>query len=175
MTVTSPDNTPRYYVDYVCLATNHTAIVRAAAPLSPSAFGALYGTFLTASGNLFFSSQVTLVRWSAAGSNVTNPVTTGIEGTTYGTGTGTADSVPVSLNFIGRSSGGKRVRIEIFSYSGPFSTFRLTGVESPAVQNMVNTMNGSSNGFLSIDGLKPLWYSYANVSVNAYWQRAKRA
>jgi hypothetical protein len=93
----------------------------------------------------------------------------------YGIVGGTVDSVPVALNFIGRSPGGRRVRLELFSYGGGLSTYRLTSAESTPVLNAIAILNGTAGTFQAIDGLDPVWYPYANVLVNAYWQRAVRA
>jgi hypothetical protein len=118
---------------------------------------------------------VNTVRFAAAGSNVSNPVTTGFEGTSYGSGAGTVDSVPAFVNFIGRSSGGRRVRLAVFGYKNAFSTFRLHSTEDTHIADCITDLNGLANGALAIDGIKPTWYPYANVGFSAYWIRAVRA
>lgn len=170
-----PESTARYYADYSTVGKNHTLVVRATAALSPASFGTLIDSFWTALGSLVFTTTLNTVRFSASGSNVSNPVTCGFEGTVYGAAAGTVDSAPVALNFIGRSTSGRRVRGMVFSYSGAFSTYRLTSAEDAAIANTVAVMNGATNAFLAIDGTSPIWYPYANVLVNAYWQRAVRA
>lgn len=175
MTPLPHNNTTLYFVDYSGVGQNHTAEVRTSVGLSPLQFGTAFGSFLTSLGSTVFLGTVNQVRLQAKNANVSFPVITGIEGTSFGAGAGTVDSVPVAVNFVGRSPGGRRVRLMMFSYSGPFSTFRLTTAESAAIANCVTTLNTTANCFFAIDELKPVWYSYANVLVNAYWQRNVRA
>lgn len=175
MTALPHNNTAIFYVDYSTILTGHTAEVRANGGLSPSAFGTFFDAVMGHLSSSLFPVTINLVRWSAASSSVSNPVTTGIEGNVYGSGAGDANSVPAFLNFIGRSSGGRRVRMAIYGYKNAFSTFRLTPAESSGVGDTITELNALSNGALAIDGLKPTWYSYANVGFSAYWLRAVRA
>lgn len=169
------NNTAIFYVDYTTCGRDHTVEVRANGGLSPAAFGTWFNTFVGHLSTDLLTWTINQVRWSALGSDVSNPVVTGIEGTTRGTGAGTPDSVPAFLNFVGRSSGGRRVRLAIYGYKNQFSTFRLTPTEDTHIGEAVLDLNTVLNGALAIDGLKPVWYPYANVGFSAYWIRAVRA
>lgn len=169
------DNTAIYYVDYSTVAQNHTLEVRANGGLSPAAFATWFDIFIAHLAADLFTWTLNVVRWSAAGSTVSSPVTTGLEGNVYGSGAGTVDSVPAFVNFVGRSSGGRRVRLAVFGYKNAFSTFRLTTAEDTHIGDAVTDLNSVSNGALAIDGLKPVWYPYANVGFSAYWIRNVRA
>jgi hypothetical protein len=169
------NSTPIYFLDYTTVATNHTLEVRAAASVSPATFGSIMDAFLTFLSPLLLTLTVNGARFQAAGQTVSNPVTITIAGNTYGSGVASSDSVPYCLNFIGRSTGGRRVRLMVFGYKGLVTTYRLTSAESADIANCVNTLNNTANCFQSIDGLDPIWYPYANVMYNAYWQRAVRA
>jgi len=169
------NNTAIYYLDYTVDAREHTLEVRFDGAVSPAAFGAsIGGLFVDNLANLDLLT-VLGVRHQVQGSNVSNPVTSGIEGNTYGSGVAGADNVPKYINFIGRSSGGRRVRMMIFGYKGAISTWRLTTAENAGVSAGVARMNAASGLYLAIDAVEPLWYPYANVGFNAYWQRKARA
>lgn len=168
------NNTAIFYVDYTVINVQHTFELRATGGLSPASLGTFLNTFLGHLSADILSLTVNLVRFAAAGSNVSNPVTTGIEGTVYGSGAGTPDSVPAFLNFIGRSTGGRRVRLAVFGYKTNFSNFRLLNSEDTHVADAVGDLNGLANGALAIDGIKPVWYPYANVGFSAYWIRQVR-
>lgn len=169
------NNTALYFVDYTTVGLQHTMEVRANANTSPGVFGTIMQGFLTQLNTLVFAATVSGVRFQAIGQNVSNPVVTGMEGFTFGSDAGTVDSAPIALNFVGRSPGGRRVRLMVFSYKAAFSTYRLTIAENNGIGAAVTILNGEANTFLAIDGQAPVWYPYANVLVNAYWQRAVRA
>lgn len=168
------NNTGIFFVDYIVTGVEHTVEVRASPVVSPASFGPLMNTFFTSISTLLFSLTVLGVRFQAAGSNVANPVVTSIDGAVYGTGGGTGDDVPKALNFIGRSTAGRRVRLMVFGYNGSVSAYRLTPAENTNIGTAVDHLNTTSGCFLSIDGLEPIWYPYANVLFNAYWQRQVR-
>lgn len=170
-----PESTARYFMDYQTVLTNHTMEIRATGVHSPAALGTFMGTFLTTLTPLLLTLTVQGFRFAALGSNVSNPVLTGIEGNVYGTGVASSDSVPYCLNFVGRSPLGRRVRAMLFGYKAAISTFRLTGAESAPIATATAQLNGSTTLFQAIDGGDPVWKEYANIMYNAYWQRAVRA
>lgn len=170
-----PSNTLRYFCDYSVGNVGHTAQVRATAVASPAYIGSLFNNLFTSMGPQLAALTINLVRVALQGSDVTNPIVTGIEGNTYGAGVGSTFHQATSVNFIGRSSTGKRTRFSIFGYDSASSDFRLTTAESTEVSQTVAFLNGAVNAALAIDGTKPTWYPYANVSYNAYWQQELRA
>lgn len=169
-----PNNTIRFFVDYSQAFGPHTAVIRTNGLASPANIGTLVDAILTSLGPLIMATTIDVVRFAAAGSNISNPVTTGIEGNTYGAGSGSTFTAATSLNFVGRSSGGRRCRFELFGYESSVSDFRVTEAESTEVTAALATIRGAANSFLAIDNVKPVWYPYANVSINAYWQRKYR-
>lgn len=170
-----PESTARYFLDYSVNAHTHTMEVRASGAHSPASFGSAMTNLLGAIVSLLLPITVLDVRFAASGSTVSNIVVSGIEGAVFGTGTGTVDDVPKELNFVGRSTGGRRVRLGIFGYKGVVSTYRLTNAESSAILNATTILNGTSPYFFAIDGLVGVWKPYANILFNSYWQRKVRA
>lgn len=170
-----PESTARYFVDYATCGEEHTMEIRATAVVSPATFGTILNNYLLNIQALIFPLTVNIVRFAATGSTISNPVTTGMEGQVRGAGTPTVDNVPIALNFVGRSGGGRRVRLMTFGYKGAVSAYRLTSAEDANISDAVDTLNTTANCFLAIDNTKPVWYAYANVLSNAYWQRRVRA
>lgn len=171
----SPSNTLRYFADYSVGTVEHTAVIRANAVLSPATMGTQLDQVFTALAGQLSSISFVRLRVAVVGSNVTNPVICGIEGNTYGAGVAGTLEKATSLNFVGRSTAGRRSRFSIFGYKGAPSDFRLTSAEAAAIGTALLTINGGVNSWLAIDGLKAVWYPYADVSYNAYWQRQLRA
>ena len=75
----------------------------------------------------------------------------------------------MALNFVGRSSTGRRARWAIFGYKNAYSEFRLTSAESADIATVVDALDASPTRFLAIDGNLPTWYPYANVKAWDYW------
>jgi hypothetical protein len=169
------NNTAIYFVDYLTGSVQHTMEWRYNGVFSPASFGTLLDDFLSEVSALTCALTVVRVRSQANGANVSFPVTTGQEGATFGSGTAVPDQIAASLNFVGRSSGGRRVRLSVFGYDNAVGDFRLTTTDSTVIDNAVTILTAASGVALAIDGVKPTWYPYANVSVNAYWQRQLRA
>lgn len=169
------NNTALYYVDYATGSIEHTFEVRYNGAVSPVALGTSIDNFLNAVSELTCALTVNRVRSQAEGSIFSFPVTTGIEGNVYGTGAGAPDQFASSLNFVGRSPGGRRVKLSVFGFDQSFGDFRLTTGDSIPVDDAVTVLQTAAGLYLAIDGLDPVWYPYANVSVNAYWQRNLRA
>lgn len=169
-----PSNTLRYFMDYHNVQNAHTFMVRANAIVSPATMGGLVNSIFTQAANICASITFDTMRVAVAGSDVTNPVVCGFEGTVYGALGATEFSEVTSLNFIGRTSGGRRTKFQIFGFRNSVSNWRLTSGEDARVLSIVGTANTGTNVFLGIDGIKAVWYPYANVSANAYWQRAER-
>jgi len=175
MAVLPPESTARFFIDYSTENQNHTLLCRSNGIVSPGALGANVDTLLTALTTLFSLITIVGVRFAAQGSTFSFPVISGIEGNTYGASTIGSDNAPHQLNFIGRSSGGKRCRVGIFGFKGATSSWRLHDAESGPIGNAINHLNASVGLWLAIDGIEPVWYPYANVLFNAYWTRNVRS
>lgn len=168
-----PDSTPRYKVFYVNVGVTHVMDIRSHA--SPGAFGAEVDALLTALGTLLLATLVTEVQFAADNSNVFNAVVTGIEGNTYGSGSGTVLNKSTYINFVGRSGDGRRVRLAVFGVADIGVDCRFLATENGFVDAAVAVLQGGSNSFVTIGDLTPIWKSYANAGFNAYWQKAMRA
>lgn len=174
MAALPPNNTLRYKVFYTVLGQQHDVQVRALAPLSPSAFGTLFLSLLNELSPVFYALVVDYAQFAAAGSNVFNTVTIGIEGSTIGSGSAAGLLKPQFIAFQGRSSGGHKCRLSLYGVKVEENDYRFNPGDVTEVDDAIAVLNGATNGFLAIDGVKPLWYSYANTGFNAYWQRKQR-
>lgn len=169
----APTNTARYKVFYTTCGHDHTFQVRTVS-VSPSALGTYVDNFLTAISAQLFSLVVTEVQFAGTGSDIFNSVTSGIEGNTYGGGGAPELGTAWYLDFIGRSSGGRRVRLAVFGTQALGGNYRYSAAEDSDVDAGIAVLNAATNTFMSIDGVKPIWKAYANAGVNAHWQKAIR-
>lgn len=169
----NPNNTPRFKVEYTVNGQGHTMEFRSSA--SPSAIGTFVDDLLTALGNKIFALIIGVVTYAPSASNIFNPVTTGIEGNTYGSGAGAVVDVPKYFNFIGRSTGGRRVRFAVFGAGIDGADYRVYGSEDTNIDDALTVVDGFSANLQAIDGLTPVWKPYVNMGYNAYWQREVRA
>lgn len=142
--------------------------------VSPAALGTAVDAFLDALSPLLFATIVDYVTYRPSGSTVANIVTTGIEGNSYGSGTGTAQNVAGYVDFVGRSSGGRRVRLAVFGVNNIGTDYRFVAGENADVTAARAVLNGTANTFIAIDGIAAVWKSYANAGFNARWQREIR-
>jgi hypothetical protein len=166
------DSTPRYKVFYINAGATHVMDIRSHA--SPATFGSQVDALLTALGSFLLATTVLEVQFAADGSNVFNAVTSGIEGNTYGTGAGATLNESTYINFIGRSSDGRRTRLAVFGVSDVGSDCRFAPTENALVDAAIAVLQDAGNSFVTIGDLKPLWKSYANAGFNAHWQKAMR-
>jgi hypothetical protein len=167
-----PSNTPRFKIHYTNVNQAHVMDVRWGG--SPSALSAAFTGILTGLSAQFAGSVVDLVEFAASGSNIFNSVVSGLEGFTWGSGAGSLTDRTTYINFIGRSTGGRRVRLAIFGALGISSNFRYTAGELASIDGAIAVLNDPGQPFQAIDGLKPIWKSYANAGYNAYWQKQVR-
>jgi hypothetical protein len=152
----------------------HAMIVRST-PVSPATLGTQVDSLLTAITTLLTTTVIDEVQFAASGSNIFNPVVTGIEGNSYGSGGVSAPNAAFFLSFVGRTSGGRRARLFVFGYNGlGGGDYRLISGESIAADAGVVVINGATGSFLAVDGLKPVYKSYVNTGMNAHWQKALR-
>lgn len=168
----SPSNTARFRVHYTVIGKQHAMEVRSSS--SPAAVGTFLQTFLADLGALQYASVIDFVDFAVSGSNVFNPVTTGAEAFTWGSGAGTTSAIPLFINFIGRTSGGRRIRMAVFGTTGNAVDYRYLAGENATVDNARADLVAAGSLLLGIDGLTPIWKTYANVGWNAYWQRKVR-
>jgi len=166
------NNTPRFRINYTVGSNQHSFLLRSAA--SPAFIGGFVDDLLTALASAIYGMVIDNVEFSASGSTVFNPVTTGIEGNPYGAGVSVGESEAFALNFIGRSTGGRRVRIMIFSPTTLGADYRFVAGEGGSIDAAVAVLQSSGGLLQAIDGLTPIWKTYVNALVNTHWQKALR-
>jgi len=120
---------------------------------------------------------VTGARNRELGANVTVPVTW-IGDVSYGGAIGPRYKGAAYLDFVGRDTSGRRVRIAIFGPGDFFDAtnedYRFLTTDSSVIAAARSVLDGTANTFITISGEKPTWYSYANTGVNAYWRNRIR-
>jgi hypothetical protein len=128
----------------------------------------------TALGTTIYSTTIDSVEFAAAGSNIFNAITTGIEGNAYGTGAVGDTATPYYVNFIGRSAGGRRSRMAIFGIKSVGTNYRYTPGEDTSIDAALAVLVVGGPNVWAIDGLPVIWKSYVNAGVNAHWQKVVR-
>ena len=167
------DSTARYRFDYTVNGEQHDFQVRASA--SPAAVGTFIGGFLTSLAPELYALTIGTVTHAISGSSVFLPVTTGIEGNTYGTGAGVTEQKAWYVDFIGRSTLGRRWRLAVFGIRTLAGDFRYVPGENATIGFAITALDAAGTGeLLAIDGGDVNVYPYANAGVNAHWQRALR-
>lgn len=169
----SPDNTERFNVYYTAGAHQHSMQIRTDS-MSPATLGGYVDTLLTELTSLMSATTIDYVTYAASGSTIANIVTTGIEANTYGSGTPSVLNRPLYINFVGRSTGGRRVRMAVMATTDLAADFRFVAGENAHIDAAIAQLNAVTGAWLAIDGIKAVWKSYANTGMNAYWQRKER-
>lgn len=167
-----PNGTARFRVFYTNVGKQHTLEIRSGA--SPLAVGLIADDLFTHLTPLIAPTVIDTVQFAANGSNVFNPVTTGIEGNTYGGGFGSAHNAAWFISFIGRTSGGRRCRLYVFGALTLAVDYRYIAGESADIDAAIASLVAVGDDILGIDGLMPIWKSYANGGANSYWQKQLR-
>lgn len=168
----NPNNTPRFKVFYSNAASDHVQEWRS--HVSPAAIGVHIDALWSALGGGIYTTLITEVQYAPSGSDIFNSVVTGIEGNSYGTGSATAQFAAWYFQFIGRSSGGRRVRMACFGAQGIGTNYRFSPGESAQIDAAIAVLVAAGSDLRCIDDLTPVWKSYANAGVNAHWQKAMR-
>lgn len=171
-----PDiHTDRYWADYEGPAGKHSMLFR----FLPSVSEADAVTRITAVLNQFKTQvpatvQFNQVRKSFAGSNVSFPITwTPIVGTNATPLVGA--QFPNFISYVGRDMNGVRTRMTLQGVPNiPDTDFRLLSGEVPSVAATLAALRAIAPSIMTVSGLIPIWNSYANTGVNAYFQRQRR-
>lgn len=172
MTPLPPNSTPRFRVLYTNSGQQHSNEWRSHA--SPAAMSVELDVYFTAIQGLLTATVIDDVLFAADGSNVFNSVSMDFVGNTYGSGAGTTLVRASYVNFVGRSSDGRRVRVAFFGTTDLAADFRFVAGESSEVDDTIAALQDSSSTIVTIGDLRPVWKTYANAGFNAYWQRAER-
>jgi hypothetical protein len=168
----APSNTPRYRFHYTVIANQHSLQLRSNG--SPLEIGGFFNAYMLAFATEIFITTLDFVEWAPAGSDIFNPVLTAFDGVSWGAGLGGAENVPWAYTFIGRTAGGRRVRLNQYGAKTLSSNYRTTPGETAQIDAVINLLQGLPTHLLGIDGLVPVWKSYANNQVNDHWIKAVR-
>lgn len=168
------ESTARLFVDYTTCSEQHTMMVRYGVGGSVSDAIAMLDAFLIALDDFVLAATIDGARVSDLGSTVTYPVAwTGAAG--FGDGTGTHYKTANYLDFVGRSIGGRRVRLAVFGavfHADTVGTgdYRFNATDEARVAAALAVLEASSDTPVAIDGDPAVWQQYANCGVNAYWR-----
>jgi len=172
MAALPPESTARYRFTYTVTGFHHTGQIRST--MSPASFGVFLTLLVDTLDPLMYASTIDSVEWAASGSNIFNAVITGAEGHGYGTGAGTPTEIPEYIDFLGRSTGGRRTRLTFFGIGVSAGDYRFQAGENADVDAAIAVLVGTGGSLLCVDGLTPVWKSYANTGFNSYWQKVVR-
>ena len=171
----NPNNTQRFFVDYTTCGEAHTLLCRAGSTVTAADAGATIAAFLATLDSQLRLVTITGFRSAAPGTNITVPETWPGDAT-YGDGAGSHFETAQYLDFVGRGSTGHRVRVAVFgainSHVG--DDYRMTSAESTVVADALAALTSDGDIFLDVDYQVPVWHTYANLGVNAYWRNKVR-
>lgn len=175
MAALEPNNTNRLWLRYSDGVNEHELLVRFddTTDKADLVMVELHNMF-TALEPAIFALSIAGVRVSAEGGLLSFPMPWSGD-PSYGTGAMPAKEAPRQACFLGRSSGGRRVRFFIFGAdmtTPDLYRFNATGGWADALDVIVAAQ---TNGmFLAIDGLAPTMYNYIDVNYNSYWEQERR-
>lgn len=169
------NNTDQYFLDYTTSGEQHTLLCRAADGSTAAGASAAIDALLDVIQGNFNLITVDLFRFQAAGTNISLPVTWA-GSATYGGPAGDHFETAQYLDFVGRSSEGRRCRVAVFGATFSFigNDYRVGPSEGTLVADALAVLSGSPGYFVAIDGLEVVWNNYANCGVNAYWRNKVR-
>jgi hypothetical protein len=160
-------STPRFRISYTIGPNQHTFQMRTGA--SPATLGTFVGSLFSALGSNIYAGVVDFVEFAASGSDIFNLITTGAEGLAFGGGVQPTAEVPWAYTFIGRTSGGRRVRLSVFGAKALGGNYRVSAGEAAWIDAAIAVLVGPPVLLVGIDSLVPVWKTYANVQVNDHW------
>lgn len=171
-----PSNTTaRLYIEYTSVGIEHTLMLRLEASATSTDAQAIYASFVAAAkGVMDQQDSFTGARFSAAGSNVSFPITV-----TATAGTATVSEDPQQLaNFVGisgRSIDGRDANVKLFTcYVNPDTAGYRVDSPSGAEATFRNWFNTNAAELVTISNSQVIWNQYLNYGYHAYWQRRAR-
>lgn len=167
-----PEGTPRFRINYDVSGAQHSFQIRSHS--SPSDVGTLVDSFLTALADALYGIVIGTVEFAADNSNIFLPVTSGIEGNVYSSGSPTVTEEPWFYGFIGRSAGGRKWHLDMFGARSLGTNYRLEAGENADVDAAIAVLQSAGSAIVGIDDLEVTVYGYANAGVNAHYQRKAR-
>ena len=168
-----PSNTPRFRVFYTTMGHQHSLQIRS--HNSPSVVGDTLNAYFSAFGAAAAQATIDFVDFAPSGSDIFNPVTTGREGDIYSSAIApVAEAAAWEFIFIGRTSGGRRVRFSRFGATALGTNYRYSAGESGQLDDVVAALVATGDGIRGIDDLTPVWKTYVNVKPNDHWVKVLR-
>jgi len=178
-----PNASGRLFVDYAANGQQHTVLFRYqdSGPIAPptSGFVESVDDVLTAM-NTFMPSDWEFIGWrySPVGTDYTVPLD-GSPTAFNGAGGVNKGEVPAYVSWCGRAVENRRARITFLGASvspaqedTPYKDYRMTPADNAAVSTVLTALGSSF--ITAISMALPVWYPYANLGYNAYWQRKAR-
>lgn len=170
------DNTKRYWLKSTCKGVEHESQCRVADTVSDATAVAVFQALaLDLAALMHADCQFDGVEVALKGSNVRNPVT-GFS-TQLGTlGGSTADiNIPFETTFVGRSATGRKWKVGFWCLVYTLTqTWRISSLTGTGLDDALADIVGAGDMWLTIDGTKPVYYSYANFSYNDHWVNRER-
>lgn len=170
-----PNTTARLFVDYTTCKHQHTIVCRYDAPNTPADAMDAVSSLWTALDTFIYLATVDGARFQEAGSDVSVDVAwTGDP--TYGDENGPEEASAWFVDYVGRSLGGRRVRVSTFGFKlvSYEHIYRVQTGDIAAVDAGQAALDAAEGAFLAIDGGEPIWKTYANIGANAYWRNKIR-
>lgn len=167
-----PNNTPRFRWHYTTMGHQHTIQLRSHE--SPGFLGGLMDNYFSALGVTCAGIVLDNVEFAPSGSDIFNPVVTGIEGTLYTGGSFLPENEAWAYTFIGRTTGGRRVRITQYGALFLGNDYRIIAGESSPIDAAIAVLVGASGSIRGIDDLTPVWKTYVDCQVNDHWVKQLR-
>lgn len=169
------NNTARAWLKYTWGLQEHELCFRLGSTATTGDFQLVAASFANALKNyLGTTDSFTALRYSAAGSIVSNPLSwTPVAGTNSAP---TNDQQRASFVAVsGRSAAGYRCRVTFFSnYWGTANDFRGPTTGSNAGAALYSVATTASPALVAVDGAAVVWNAYVNQGFNSYWQRQFR-
>lgn len=163
----NPNNTPRFRVHYAAVGQNHTIQFRS--HNSPGAMGTFIAGLFNALAAAIVPCTISFVDWAATGSDIFNPVVTGVEGNVIGTSPVQPEFQAYALSYVGRTAGGRRNRVAIFGVNSLGSNYRFSAGESAVVDAGRAHLVANPGYCVGIDDLTTVWKAYGNVKPWDHW------
>lgn len=175
MAPTAPTNTDRFYLHYTVSSLAHTLLMRTNGSITPAEASTVFSELLTLLDANLYTLDITGMEFSAAGSNVRNPVA--YTGDTE-VGAGTAiDSLTraQAIVFTGRDQSGHAIRLFIYGAKGiSDGDYRTSEGENSAVDAALDYLAALSGYFMTVGAFQPVWHRYANITIPIHWQKKLR-
>jgi len=168
-----PNSTPRFRFTYAQGSFEHSFQIRSED--SPATVGNVVDQFLTAFGTGVYATTLIGAEFAADNSDIFNPVVTGFEGNTYGTGAAPTQEVPWAFTFVGRTPGGRRCRLALFGAKSLFTNYRATPAEAAFIADALDVLTSNTGIIMGIDANDVIWKPYANIQVNDHWLKEVRS